>query len=324
MPDEIYGDFRNLADGKFGIKAGRQKVKYGTGKIFADGTQLDGSRTDFLDGAKVSLNLGKHEIDLLGFYSAKNPGLVINQQNRDLVGYNSKIFGLYGKSSQFEQFPFEYYYVYKKEDDSPTSIGVREDARFHTFGGRIMPKFGNGFSGNLELAYQTGDHDIEDIEGTLADLTLSYSPAIWGSLKPKFSAGYYYLSGDDQGSDKNESWHPVYSHIPQLGEMQGYSYVGSQYGPFGWSNQNSPWVGLDLKPFAKAHLLLRYFKLQADEDDGPGTGTDRGNSFWALLLYKITPDLSGHLWAEYLDTGNYYDRDAKDGIFARAHFEYKF
>lgn len=324
LPDELYADVRNLADGKLGFKVGRQTVKYGTGKIFVDGTHLDGSRTDFLDGAKMSVNLGQHKIDLLAFYAAKQPALAINAQDRDLVGHNSKLFGLYGQSSESEQFPYEYYYAYKKEDDSPTSGGDDADATFHTFGGRVSPKFGNGFGGNLEFAYQTGDHELEDIEGTLLDLTLSYSPEVWGSLKPKFSAGYYYLSGDDADTNKNESWHPVYSYIPQLGEMQGYSYVGSQYGPFGWSNQSSPWVGLDLKPFTDAHLLLRYFKLRADVSDGPGSGSDRGDSFWALLLYKITPNLSGHLWAEYINTGNYYAPDADDGLFARAHFEYKF
>ncbi len=185
------------------------------------------------------------------------------------------------------------------------SSGVRGDATFHTFGGRVMPKLDNGLAANVEFAYQTGDHDDEDIEGVLLNASVSYSPSIWGSLKPKFSAGYYYLTGDDPNSSKSESWHPVLSYIPQLGEMQGYSYVGSQFGPFGWSNQNSPWIGFDMKPSDKAHLLLRYFKLQADSKDGPGNGKDRGNSFWALLLYKITPALSGHLWAEYINTGDY-------------------
>ncbi len=324
LPDELFVDFRNLADGKFGLKIGRQTVKYGTGKIFADGTQNDGSRTDFLDAVKASLTLGQHNIDLLGIYSAAEPELVINDQDRRLNPHDSAAFAIYGKSAQFEQVPFEYYWVYKDEDDSLTNIGSRGDAQFHTFGGRVMPKFGNGFAGSVEFAYQTGDHADEDTEGALLDASFSYSPAIWGSLKPKFSAGYYYLSGDDQSTNKNESWRPVYSYIPQLGEMQGYSYVGSQYGAFGWSNQNSPWLGLDMKPFDKGHLLLRYYNLRADVNDGPGTGKKRGDSFWALLLYKITPNLSGHLWAEYINTGNYYTPGSDDGLFARANFEYKF
>ncbi len=112
LPDQLYMDFRNLAGGKLAVKAGRQTVKYGTGKIFADGTQNDGSRTDFVDGVKLSLTLGKHNIDLLGLYSAAQPGMVINDQDRYLSTFNSQIYGLYGSSKQFEQVPFEYYWVY--------------------------------------------------------------------------------------------------------------------------------------------------------------------------------------------------------------------
>jgi hypothetical protein len=324
LPDQLYGEFKNLAGGALSLKIGRQSIKYGSGKIIADGTQLDGSRTDFLDGVKATVKFEQNEIDLLGVYSASEPGLVINDQDRKLVPYDSYAFGLYGKNKQFEQVPFEYYWIYKNEDDSATSLGVTDDASFHTFGARVMPNFGNGLAANVELAFQNGDHGVEDIEGTLLDASLSFSPGIWGDLKPKFSAGYYYLSGNDPSSSENESWHPVYSQIPQFGELHGYSYVGSQYGPFGWSNLSAPWVGLDMKPFKNAHLLLRYYKLGADESDGPGGGDDRGDSFWALLLYKITPNLSGHLWAEYLNTGDYYTDGADDALFARVNFEYKF
>jgi len=324
VPDELYAEFKNLADGKLALKIGRQSIKYGTGKIIADGTQLDGSRTDFLDAFKASLTLGQHNIDLLGLYSASEPALVMNDKNRKLVPYDSAALGLYGKSKQFEQVPFEYYWIYKSEDDSQTSTGAKADANFHTVGGRVMPKFGDGWGANVELAFQKGDHGVEDTDGTLLDASLSFSPAIWGSLKPKFSAGYYYLSGNDQGTTDNESWHPVYSQIPQFGEMQGYSFVGSQYGPFGWTNLKAPWIGMDMKPFTDAHLLLRYYNMGADVADGPGNGTDRGDSFWALLLFKITPQLSGHLWAEYINVGDFYLPDTDNGTFVRANLEYKF
>jgi hypothetical protein len=220
--------------------------------------------------------------------------------------------------------PFEYYWIYKHEEKSRTSYNGFADADFHTIGGRFMPKFGNGLSANVEVAMQRGEHGTENIEGAMFDGTLMYAPKIWGSTKPVFSAGYYYLSGDEAGAADNEGWHPVFSRWPQISELYVYSLVGTQYSVGGWSNLKAPSVGLDLAPFKDGKLSLRYHKLLADVNDGPGIGDDRGDLITATLKFKITEALSGHLRGEWLDPGDYYAAGTKDASFVRLNLEYKF
>jgi hypothetical protein len=325
VPDAIYADFRNLADGKFAIKAGRQDLIYGTGKIILDGTPLDGSRTIYFDAIKATLNVASNKIDFLGIYNQDKDPLTINRQDTlRMIEQDEAALGLYGKNSLFEQAPFEYYWIYKTEDDSLTNTGTRDDAKFHTFGGRVMPKFGGGFSANVEAAYQTGDHGDHDTEGSLFDASLSFGPEIWGTTKPNFTAGYYYLSGDEADSSKNEGWHPVFSRWPQISELYVYSYVGTQYSIGGWSNLKTPYIGMDLTPFGESRLKFRYYKLYADENDGSGNGDERGDLITLVLNFKINKQLNGHLRGEWLNPGDYYASGTDDAHFVRLSMTYKF
>jgi len=206
VPDHLYADFKNLSDGKLSLRVGRQDLIYGTGKIILDGTPLDGSRTIFFNAIKASLMLDQHQIDLLGIYNEAKDSLAINiNRNRDInvIEQDESALGIYGKYKGFEQVPFEYYWIYKHEDDSRTSYGAKANANFNTFGARAMPNFGSGFTANIELAVQKGDHGEEDIEAGLFDFALKYGPDIWGSTKPSFVLGYYYLSGNDPSTSND-------------------------------------------------------------------------------------------------------------------------
>lgn len=327
VPDHIYADFNNLGDGKFSLRIGRQDLIYGTGKIILDGTPLDGSRTIYHNAIKASLKLDKHQIDFLGIYNEGKDSLAINinrEQDIRVIEQDEAALGIYGKYNRFDQAPFEYYWVYKHEDDSRTSYGAREDADFHTFGLRVMPKFGHGFSANVEAAVQTGDHGDEDVEGGLFDGVLKFSPNIWGSTKPTFSAGYYFLTGNEAGTGDNEGWHPVFSRWPQISELYLYSYVGTQYSVGGWSNLRAPYIGLDLLAFKDGNFSLRWYKMYADERDGPGDGDERGDLVTATLKFKVTKNFSGHVRGEWLGAGNYYAPGTDDGTFLRLNLEYKF
>lgn len=323
VPDNIYADFNKLAGGMLNLRVGRQDLFYGNGRIIGDGTPLDGSRTFFFNAIKASLVFSdKYQLDLLGIYNEGRDSLTFNQQDKvALIEQDEAALGLYGKSNQFEQVPFEYYWIYKMEDGSRTSYGAREDADFHTLGGRLMPKFGGGFSGNLEAAFQAGEHGNDDMEGTLLDLSLTYSPELWGSLKPAFTAGYYYLSG---GTPGEEGWHPVFSRWPQISELYLYSWIGSQYGVGGWTNLSAPFLGLDLVPFEQSSFKLRYYKMYADEADGPGGGDERGDLITAQINYNFSKNLKAHAIAEFLDSGDYYRPGTDDANYVRLQLEYLF
>ena len=328
--DTLYADFQNLANNKLSLRVGRQDMIYGTGKIILDGTPLDGSRTIYFNAVKAGVELpSDNHIDLLAIFNKAEDKLVINGQGEhERYGYDSiavveqdeSALGFYGKNKHFEGYPFEYYYIYKEEDARDS--GLRPDVNFHTYGARVMPKFSDQFKGNFELALQNGDHGSESQKGTLFDGSLTWS--FGGNLNPQLVGGYYYLSGDDASTSKNESWHQVFARWPQISELYIYSYVGTDYSVSGWTNLQTPYIGLDMVPFQKSKLALRYYNLQAEEKDGPGTGDKRGDLLTALLKFTINDHLSGHLRAEYLDPGNYYAKGTDSASFLRANVIYKF
>ena len=333
-PDQFYLDARKQVGGLIDTRLGRQDFVYGTGKILSDGTPLDGSRTFFADGAKVTFNFEGHTLDLLGLYTAQQPQPVINNQDTNLIESDQWAAGLYGKYNRFEQVPFEYYWIYKQEYDTATSYKaagkyVLADADFSTFGFRVMPKFGYGLTGNLEVATQAGSHGEDDVNGTMVDTSLSFAPpGFLADYKPLLKVGYWYLSGNEPDSTSNEGWHPVYGRQPQdnWGELLGYTLIGSQYSVFGWSNFSTPFVTLEASPLQKTRLILRYSWVGAEQDDGlgGGDGTDRGDLFFALFTFEFNPQLKGHLWGEWFDPGDYYADTARGDSFLRLNLEYSF
>ncbi len=330
LPDNLYAEFRNLIGGKLSLKIGRQDMIYGTGKIILDGTPGDGSRTIFFDAIKASLKLEENQIDIFALYNHDIDDLTMNSKDRSLINISTTVdqnegaIGLYGKNKSFENMPFEYYYVYKEEHID----GSNNDVDLNTAGFRVMPKFGNGLSGNLEVAHQWGDKGSNDIGGDLVDASLTFKPAFWQGIKPSFVAGYYHLSGDDtQGaSNDNNEWHQVFARWPQISELYVYSFIGATDSIGGWTNLSTAYVGMNMVPFAGSSLQLRYYDLKADEADlkGGGTGKDRGDLVTAMLKFKITDDLTGHLRGEWLDPGSYHAASAKRSTFARFNLEYKF
>lgn len=324
--DEFYVDFKNLAEGRLALRMGRQELIYGTGKILLEGTPSDGSRTLFFNAIKASVILDAHVIDLLAIYNTDKDYAAINRKSElRMIEQDEAGLGFYAKHSMFDNMPFESYWIHKIEYGSRTALGTFADARFHTVGGRFMPKFGQGLDANIELALQHGDHGDIRMRGQMLDAELRYRPGIWGQTNPAFVGGYYYLSGNDQTTHRrNEGWHPVFSRWPQISELYVYSLVGTQYSIAGWSNLESFALGMDLTPFANGSLKLRYHKLYANERDGTGTGKERGDLLTAVVGFKISPTLTGHIWGEWLQVGDYYASGTDDGHFLRANIVYSF
>ena len=328
--DTLYADFQNLANGKLSLRIGRQDMIYGTGKIILDGTPLDGSRTIYFNAIKAGIKLPMdNHIDLLAIFNKAEDDLIIHGQGEhENRGYDSiavveqdeRAFGFYGKNSSFDNTPFEYYYIYKKEEERDNS--TRPEVKFHTYGARVMPKFSEQLKGNFELALQNGDHGSNSQKGALFDGSLTWS--FGGSMNIQLVGGYYYLSGDDASSSKDESWHQVFARWPQISELYVYSHVGTDYSIGGWSNIQTPYIGLNMVPSQNTKFSLRYYDLRADENNGPGGGDKRGDLIIANLKFKITDQLSGNLLAEHLNPGDYHASGADSASFLRANFIYKF
>lgn len=335
--DNLYLDLKDLG-GIFDLRVGRQDLMYGNGRVILEGTPKDGSRTIYMDAVKLTLkSIPKTTVDFLGIYTEPENQLAMSSEDRDLTGQLSGFNditesggGVYVKNNSSEVLPFEAYYLFKQESDwdsGPSTNLVHHDTlNLNTFGFRLMPKFSEAVVGNLEAAYQFGEQGDRDVTGSMVDASLK--SRLGKTWDPWVGAGYYFLSGDDPDTRDIEGWNPLWARWPQYSEL--YIYAWDTDGAARWSNLSMPYLEFSMYPFPRYKLSLFAGLMMADQNDGPGDGTERGwlyvwkNEFKvAENLFRDKDNLKMHLWLEVLEPGDYYKVD-NTSIFARWELFYTF
>ncbi len=321
--DNLFLDVNNLFNNRFDLRIGRQDMKYGSGKIIRLGTPLDSSRTYYFNAVKGRIKLDKLKVDLLGIYNENEDEFVLNRQDRVLMEGEEAGGGIYVMNDRFARLPQEYYYIYKHEELSQYLSHNLTDLDLHTVGVRFMPQFNESFGANVEIALQDGSRENGgSVEGRFFDASLFYRPAMLKQNKGVLDFSYYYLSGDDPGTSKEEGWHPVWARFPQyMSYTLVRSFVDKGKDFAGWSNISMPSVGLNLNLGKYFNFKLRLAKVYAPEE-GPGGGKERGNLFISRLTCKINKYLEGNLHFEVLDPDDYYT--TIDGNAHYTHFDLLF
>ena len=325
VADNIYVDINNLLAGKLDLRIGRQDLFYGNGKIILDGTPEDGSRTSYFNGIKAQYSLSEDlTVDFIAVANNDEDWLAINNQHRNLSpnDIDESGVGFYLKNNH-KKYPSELYYIFKHENDVSATDS---DVDLHTMGARIMPKFNQSLSGNLEIAYQTGNmtnNTVTDLEGWLVDAKLAYRLPLASGYKPVIDLSYYYLSGDDPNSSTSyEGWWQVFGRWSQSREIAVYGSIGVNASPRNspgwWTNLSTPSLGLNMAITEKGKFDVRGAWLMVDEDNGAGTGKNRGLYLTSKFRYNFTEKISGQLIYEFLDPGNYYLDSAKNAHFSQA------
>ena len=342
LVDNLYLDLYNLFNDKVDLRIGRQDFfgatgpSYGAGRVLCDGTPFDGSRTVFMDAIKATIKFDeKNTLDLLAIYNSpdtelswghpyradgseyeERPLTSINGRSTDLTEWGG---GLYFRSKEMAEIPFEAYYLYKRESKARMPNGTKLQGRVvNTWGLRVMPKLTETLSAELEAAVQAGEKDGgASTAGYMGYAGLTYKPVVDSTAKPFLTASLYYLSGDDDRgvNDNDTAWDPLWSRFPQHSEMYVY---GTVYGVGYWSNLIYPSLegGINIAPGHKARASIG--PMFAAVEDGLGTG---GGDLYGWLgvvrydfplikgLFGKRGDLTGHVTAEVLDPGDYYSSD---------------
>lgn len=342
--DNFYLDANDLLDGWLDLRVGRQDLIYGKGRVIMDGTPYDGSRTIYMNALRARINFDeakKNTLDILAIYNDNNDELAlggIDGGERELnsivpgsKGLDEWGGGLYFKSQELPEFPFELYWIYKRETKAiaPSGITLR-GRKFHTFGVRLMPKYTETISGEFEGALQTGEKDNgKNTSGYMGYAGLRYDPAVEWKLKPFVNAGLYHLSGDDTrgARDSDSGWNPTWARWPQISELL---VLGNW-----WNNGAGYWTNL-IYPHLEGGFNIskrhRFFasvgSLYADDADHRGGASGDHYGCLATICYDfpIFADLFGRadkrgnifgrLQAEVFEPGDYYDPD-KTAYFLR-------
>lgn len=329
--DNLYLDATDLFDGWLDMRIGRQDLVYGKGRVILDGTPYDGSRTIYMDAVKATINFDaekKNTLDLLAIYNKSQDDMTIGgldggeRQLNSIVPGSRNLDewggGLYFKSKELDEFPFELYWLFKRESKTRYKGTTLQGRKFHTFGARLMPKYTETLSSEFEGAVQSGEKDGgASTSGYMGYAGLRYDPAVEWKMKPFANIGIYYLSGDDKrGSGNNDSgWDPVWSRWPQISELYVLEWrSGAGY----WTNLIYPHVEGGFNISRKHKLFASIGSMYTDETDGKGGDTGNHYGWLGTACYDFPiftnifgrddkrGNLFGRLQAEVLDPGDYY------------------
>ena len=212
---------------------------------------------------------------------------------------------LYYKDDSIKSLHFENFYIFKHEDAGGPAFQA-QTTDLNTVGAYaryITP----AVTLRGQAAYQFGKYGDNDRIGyggyLFADK--AFDDIV---LKPALSAGYVYLSGDDQGTSKMEGWDPLFSRWPWMSELVAYSYL-TESGAGYWTNLGLWRIEGSINPFEKTKVTLRYNLLMANEVFSGaeyGSGKNRGTLYQAVLTQAINKNMSMNVSGEYFLPGDFY------------------
>jgi len=344
--DNLNVKWKQPLDQPVTLTVGRQDIFLGDGWLVGDGTPEDGSFTTFLDSARATLDLKDCHttIDAIGIVQYARPDAWLptigpsttqggNPNAYLLTDQNEKGAILWIANKSLPAANVDAYFIYKHDsaiNDAPASI-FSDNADIFTFGGRVSGLVEEHFQYSAEGAYQFGrkqyqynppvtaplDEDFHNLSAFGVNSKVSY--LFKDELNDQLSLSYEFLSGDDPGTKTDEMFDVLWGRWPSWSEMYNiYSYVNeTRVGQTANLHRIGPtW---SMTPIKDMQFSASYYALFADQayptqatlPVGPngaftGTGTFRGHYLQAILKYKFTQHMSGHLWGEVLFPGDYY------------------
>jgi hypothetical protein len=310
-------------DKSFSVRAGRQELIYGTGRLISvrEGTNV----RLYFTGAKVMYKARRFTAD--GFVMMADhvyPGVLDNKPTRQ-----ANLWGAYSTLMIPKAGNFDFYYLGVKNSDKEFEEGTANETR-HTIATRYW-KNGGGFIYNLEGAYQFGRFGAGNINAWTAAIDLGY---VFDKVKgsPSINLRNDYISGDMKNGDRNlQTFNPLYP----------------RGGYFGFNPLIGPANLIDLHPYT-TYSLSDKFDLQADVvynwryslQDGlyrpsgnfnlPGARSSKryiGTTYLLSADYRFSKFFSLSSGAQYFKTGAFIQEVIKptaNSWFYNLQFTFKF
>lgn len=352
--DNLYLDIKRPLNLPIDLRIGRQDFlgpdTYGEGFLILDGTPGDGSRTFYFNAIRarfylynrdtidfVVLKQKERDVYLPSLHPAYDDrGSLYVYHKKRLTASNEFAFLTYGRFKPLKNLNLEPYYIYKKEEESDTSVFRIPASYLHNVGLRGVYNFAKDFKVRAELVHQFGEYSNETDRkawGGYAFLEKAFPNC---PTKPVVEIGYVYLSGDDTNSKKDEAFNPLFSRNPNWNELIIYTYLlenTKKSGPIPgyWTNLKMPLIRVNFTPLKNLNVLLSYQKLYADEKTKglpsfmfSNKGKDRGDLYVAIAKYKFSKALDGMLQYEIFDPDDFYTDEAKTAHFFRAQIQYSY
>jgi len=328
--DTLNVQWKNALELPATLTVGRQDLFLGDGWLVGDGTPYDGSWTYYLDSARLVYELKEQHttIETIGIIQdAHDDGWmpVINAgQHRIETEQNEKGAILSVANTSLRALNINPYFIYKHDNAVAGAPRGADNTDIYTMGARLTGLLGQNWKYSVEGAYQLGEKQDPTVQYPTVSSDYRAINAFGVNTKAAYlfkdkynnqlSLSYEFLSGDDPNSKNDEMFDLLWGRWPRWSEIGLYSYaaetrVGQQanlhrFGP--------TWT---VTPLKDLDFSASYFALFAPEqiptrEASPTLfsheGNFRGHFAQAVLKYKFSRHLSGHLWSEFLFPGDYY------------------
>ncbi len=333
---------RNLGTLPVTAIVGRQDIMLGENWLVMDGTPLDGSRSIFLDAARLTVDWKAQntKVDLIYVDQAAATDRwlhPLNDQNRFLTEQDEQGAILYLTHKPTKTLQMEGYFIYRDDTRSKQSPFTgfmnpawAQDAKISTFGAALAGQVSTHWSYRLEGAAQSGERNGNDLRALATNNRLNY--AFNDDYKNSLKFAYEYVSGDNPDTSNDERFDMLWGEWPRWSELYIYTYTKEGQVAEN-SNLHRLNVGHVFWPDKKLQVQTDYMALWADHSHKNTGGTAiagfnpdgifRGHLLTCWLRYTFTPQIKGHLLGEYLWPGNYYTV-TDNATFLRAQIEMVF
>ncbi len=314
---------------------GRQSWINGINKnrwLFLEGTPLDGSRTIYMDAARLTYEFKDIQTTIDGIYvdNAGDPSDRIppfNDRDKHVIEHDERAGILYVSNSSMKNTQVDGYFVVKHDMGTPSFPA--SDRTTYTVGARITGFFDDAqqWEYDAQYAQQWGDQKPGQnicAAGALAKMAYYFKDEWKNCLR----LGYEYRSGDDPSTGHDESFDVLWGRYPQWSNIyEGYMDTFEGTRPAYAANLHRVGMGWTFAPGGREDMTIKtdYHLLLADQNtygqggdpgnDGVRTvtksGCVRGHLLTGLWEWEINKHVKTHLLGEVLFPGDYYS-DAKN------------
>jgi hypothetical protein len=232
---------------------------------------------------------------------------------------------VYASNKSIKNTTLDAYFIYKRDDQE---FANGDNADIYTLGARAAGHFADHFHYSIEGGYQFGEKQdptvrtpvdvralTRDISAFGANAKLSY--LLKDKLNNQAHLVFEYLSGDDPSTtDEDEMFDVLWGRWPRWSELYIYSYAAETSGKIAQLNNiMRVGAGWTLAPIKNMSVGLYYNALFAPEEVPTRTvnaarfsqdGNFRGHFVQAVLSHTFNKHVKGHLWAEFVNQGDYY------------------
>ncbi|HON69350.1 MAG TPA: alginate export family protein, partial [Phycisphaerae bacterium] len=338
--DLLNATLKNPFDLPIVIVGGRQEIALGDRWLVFEGTPLDGSRTIYFDAIRLTTTLAEIQTKIDTIYieqdaEAENWVRMIKTRNENLItgvpeqryvteqDERGAIVWVENKSLRATE--IDGYFIYKNDDrEAPGGL----NAEFYTFGTRALHDLNEHWKIKGEIAAQFGHRMGRNVCGLASLDRLAYH--FNDAHKNWLRLDYEYMSGDRPGTGEYEGFDPLWGRWPRFSELLIYT-ASSESRISDLSNLHRVALGHSVSILPQMEMLTDYHLLFADQNtfrDRPGfsdSGCFRGQLLTWWLKYVITPQISGHVVAEFFCPGDYYAKSNNDpAVFVRTELVFSF